>query len=195
MLLQLACFHSFYGWVIFHYIYIPYLLYPFICRWTLRLLPCPGYCDQCYYEYRGAWIFFLKGCVLLQNDQPHILTHSNEWYYHFSFRSLLSRPALMLWLIATLSFTMWSPSFWLVLLGQPAGLQITSQWRASNCLLETTVRFSLQYKYSQEQYSPIISIFNVTCGLAWHGMPVTSGELRVLTVGTFVPECWLMLKK
>ena len=22
----------------------PYLLYPFICRWTLRLLPCPGYC-------------------------------------------------------------------------------------------------------------------------------------------------------
>ena len=138
---------------------------------------------------------FLKRCVLLQNDQPHILTHSNEWYYHFSFRSLLSRPALMLWLIATLSFTMWSPSFWLVLLGQPAGLQITSQWLASNCLLETTVRFSLQYKYSQEQYSPIISVFNVTCGLEWHGMPVASGELWVLSVGTFVPECWLMLKK
>ena len=22
----------------------PHLLYPFICQWTLRLLPCPGYC-------------------------------------------------------------------------------------------------------------------------------------------------------
>ena len=29
----------FYGWVIFHYIYVPYLLYPFICWWTFRLLP------------------------------------------------------------------------------------------------------------------------------------------------------------
>ena len=37
-------FISFYGWVIFHCIYVPHLLYPFICRWTLRLLPCPGYC-------------------------------------------------------------------------------------------------------------------------------------------------------
>ena len=80
-------------------------------------------------------------------------------------------------------------------LGQPAGVQVMSQWLASNCLLETTVRFSLQYKYSQEQYTPLISAFNVTCGLTWHGMPVVSGELRVLTVGTFVPECWLMLRK
>ena len=35
MLLQMALFHSFYGWVIFHGIYIPHFLYPFICRWTL----------------------------------------------------------------------------------------------------------------------------------------------------------------
>ena len=27
----------FYGLVIFHCIYIPHLLYPFICQWTLRL--------------------------------------------------------------------------------------------------------------------------------------------------------------
>ena len=26
------------------YIHVPYLLYPFICWWTLRLLPCTGYC-------------------------------------------------------------------------------------------------------------------------------------------------------
>ena len=37
-------FISFYGWVIFHYIYVPHLLYPFICWWTFRLFPCPGYC-------------------------------------------------------------------------------------------------------------------------------------------------------
>ena len=27
------------GWVIFHCVYVPQLLYPFICRWTSRLLP------------------------------------------------------------------------------------------------------------------------------------------------------------
>ena len=42
--LQITQFLSFYGWVIFHCIYVPHLLYPFICWWTFRLLPCPGYC-------------------------------------------------------------------------------------------------------------------------------------------------------
>ena len=44
MLLQMASFHSFYGWVIFHCIYVPHL-YPFLCWWTFRLLPCLGYCN------------------------------------------------------------------------------------------------------------------------------------------------------
>ena len=35
------------GWVIFHYVYVPQLPYPFICQWTSRLLPRPGYCKQC----------------------------------------------------------------------------------------------------------------------------------------------------
>ena len=34
----------FYGWVIFHCIYVPHLLYPFVCQWSFRLLPWPGYC-------------------------------------------------------------------------------------------------------------------------------------------------------
>ena len=34
----------FYGWVIFHCIYVPHLLYPFLCWRTFRLLPCPGSC-------------------------------------------------------------------------------------------------------------------------------------------------------
>ena len=29
------------GWVIFCCIYIPHLLYPFLCLWAFRLLPCP----------------------------------------------------------------------------------------------------------------------------------------------------------
>ena len=41
--LQITQFH-FFLWLIFHCIYVSHLLYPFICRWTLRLLPCPGYC-------------------------------------------------------------------------------------------------------------------------------------------------------
>ena len=31
MLLQMALFHSFYGWAIFHCAYIPYFIFPFIC--------------------------------------------------------------------------------------------------------------------------------------------------------------------
>ena len=30
----------FYGWVIFHCVYEPQLLYTFICQWTSRLRPC-----------------------------------------------------------------------------------------------------------------------------------------------------------
>ena len=37
-------FIPFYGWVIFHCMYVPHLLYSFICQWTFRLLTCPGYC-------------------------------------------------------------------------------------------------------------------------------------------------------
>ena len=56
MLVQMAIFHSFYDWVILHYIYIyiyththththiyvyiPHLLYPIICWWTLRWISC-----------------------------------------------------------------------------------------------------------------------------------------------------------
>ena len=35
----MALFPYFYGWVIFHCMYVPQLLYPFLCQWTFRLLP------------------------------------------------------------------------------------------------------------------------------------------------------------
>ena len=44
MLLQMARFHSFYGRVIFHCIYVPHIFYPFICWWTVMLLPYLGCC-------------------------------------------------------------------------------------------------------------------------------------------------------
>ena len=36
----------FYGWVIFQCVYVPQPLYPFICRWTSRWLPCSSYCNS-----------------------------------------------------------------------------------------------------------------------------------------------------
>ena len=43
------------GWVIFHCIQVPHL-YPFLCQWTFRLLPCLGYCKQCCSEHWGTCI-------------------------------------------------------------------------------------------------------------------------------------------
>ena len=37
----------------FHRIYVPYLLYPFICQWTSKLLPCPAYCNECCSKHWG----------------------------------------------------------------------------------------------------------------------------------------------
>ena len=49
-------FYSFYGWVVFYCIYVLHLLYPFICQWTLKLLPCLGYCP---WTLGGMYLFKL----------------------------------------------------------------------------------------------------------------------------------------
>ena len=38
-------------------IYVAHLLYPFLCRRTFMLLPCVGYCRQCFSELWGICIF------------------------------------------------------------------------------------------------------------------------------------------
>ena len=51
------------GWVAFHCICAPHLLYLFLCWWTLRLLPSLGYCKQCCYEHAvhgSFWILVLS---------------------------------------------------------------------------------------------------------------------------------------
>ena len=55
--------YSFYVWVILHCVYVPQLSYPFICWWTSRLLPCPGYYKQCCDEHWGTRVSF-PSCFL-----------------------------------------------------------------------------------------------------------------------------------
>ena len=49
------------GWVILHCVYVPWLSYPFICWWTSRLLPCPGYYKQCCDEHWGTRVSVPSG--------------------------------------------------------------------------------------------------------------------------------------
>ena len=42
-------------------IYVPQLSYPFVCWWTSRLLPCPGYCKQSWDEHWGTRVSFSSG--------------------------------------------------------------------------------------------------------------------------------------
>ena len=67
MLLQMALFHSIL-WLsnvpvrvcVCVYVCVSHLLYPLICRWAFRLLPCIGYWKYCCYEHGGVYIFKLK---------------------------------------------------------------------------------------------------------------------------------------
>ena len=65
----MAEFHSFYGSIIFHCIFIPHLPYPLICWWTPGLLPYCGYGKQCCCEHWGAWYFIqISGLLILDNS-------------------------------------------------------------------------------------------------------------------------------
>ena len=46
-----------------HCIYVLQLLYPFICQWTSRLLPCPSCCKQCYSEHWDTCVFLNFGLL------------------------------------------------------------------------------------------------------------------------------------
>ena len=56
---------------IFHCVYIPHLSYPFICWWTSRLLPCPGYYKQWCNEHWGT-------CVSFNSDFFGV--YDQQWY-------------------------------------------------------------------------------------------------------------------
>ena len=47
--------------IMVHCVYVPQLSYPFVCWWTSRLLPCPGYYKQCCDEHWGTCVSFNSG--------------------------------------------------------------------------------------------------------------------------------------
>ena len=73
------------GRVIAHCIHVLHLLYPSLCWWTFRLLPCLGYCKQCCNEHWGA-------CTLL--DHVFLWIYAQKWHCSiFSFlRNLHTIP-------------------------------------------------------------------------------------------------------
>ena len=81
-------------------VYAPQLLYPFICQWTSRLLPCSSYCKQCCNEQWDTCVFFnfglLRVYAQLFKESPYCLP---QWLYQFPFpqtaqeHSLFSTPS------------------------------------------------------------------------------------------------------
>ena len=47
----------------------PQLLYPFICPWASRLLPCPSYCKQCCHEYYSTRDSLISGFLCVDAQQ------------------------------------------------------------------------------------------------------------------------------
>ena len=70
------------GWVIFHCIHVPHLLYPFLCQWTFRLFPCRSYCKQCFNEYWGACIFSGHGFLWIYAQEWDCRV---IWWLYFQF--------------------------------------------------------------------------------------------------------------
>ena len=60
--------------------YVPQLSSPFVCQWTPRLLPRPGYCNM-FHFLRNQQIVFLSDCTFLSTSSIqgfpnlHILTN------------------------------------------------------------------------------------------------------------------------
>ena len=62
------------GWVIFHCIHVPHLLYLVLCQWTFRLLPCLGCCKQWCNEHGGEASVSFKspaGDANMQMNESH----------------------------------------------------------------------------------------------------------------------------
>jgi len=89
MLLQMASFHTFYDWIMFHCVcvcqtcivcvciyfcvslYTAHLLYPFICQWTLRSFPC--FTEICSLSIHFEWMFNFIKCFFCIYWDDHVV--------------------------------------------------------------------------------------------------------------------------
>ena len=62
--------------------YVPQLSYPFICWWTSRLLPCPGYYKQCCDEHWGTHVSFNSDFLIVYAQQWDCCV---IWQFYFQF--------------------------------------------------------------------------------------------------------------
>ena len=69
------------GWAIFHYIYVPHLLYAFICWWTFKLLPRLGHCKQCCSERWSVHILLNHGFLCI---------YAQEWDFWATWSSIFN---------------------------------------------------------------------------------------------------------
>ena len=85
------------------------LLYPFICQWTFRLFPCPGYCKQsCNELHWGTCVFFElwfpQGTCPVVGLLGHMefyswflkesRYHSPQWLHQFTFPPTVQEDSL-----------------------------------------------------------------------------------------------------
>ena len=61
--------------LIFHCLYIPHFLYPFIHWWTFRLFPYPNYCVQCFHDYAVQTSPVLTSILLAIYPEVRLLSH------------------------------------------------------------------------------------------------------------------------
>ena len=93
-LLHMALFHSFL-WQSNSplYMYVP-LLFPFLCQWTCRCLPCLGYFKQCCSEHWGVYIHLRLFLSVILISLPFLPAKSGHLNYspfsHLGFLAIVS---------------------------------------------------------------------------------------------------------
>ena len=89
--------NTFFDWVIFHCICVPHFLYPFICWWTSKFLPCPQF-SSVVHSCLTLWTSWTAACqasLSITNTQSLIKLMSIESMMSFK-HHILCHPLLLL---------------------------------------------------------------------------------------------------